>query len=136
MTTVAVLRPDGTADVDATIDGGRVLLDPAHLGDALGWELKPEGLCRGDRCVPVRDRDTVAPGDLVDAAAAADLLGCRTMFDADAGVIAVSVAGGDRALALRDRAAPDFELPHLDGATARLSDWRGRRRLLVAFASW
>ena len=131
-----ILTPAGTTEVDATVDGGRVLLTPADLPSALGWELKPEGLCQGDRCVPVRDRDALLDGDRIDAVAVAELLGSRTMLDADAEVLAVSVARTERALALRDRTAPDFELPDLDGVAARLSDWRGRRRLLVAFASW
>ena len=131
-----ILTPAGTTAVDATVDGGRVLLAPADLPSALGWELKPEGLCQGDRCVPVRDRDALLDGDRIDAVAVAELLGSRTMLDADAEVLAVSVARTERALALRDRTAPDFELPDLDGVAARLSDWRGRRRLLVAFASW
>ncbi len=134
--TVTVLTPEGAGNVDATIDAGRVLLPSDQLDAALGWELKPEGLCRGDRCIPVRDRDALIDGDRIDAVAVAALLGSRTLLDERAGVLAVSVARSDRALALRDRTAPDFELPDLDGVPARLSDWRGRRRLLVAFASW
>ena len=32
--------------------------------------------------------------------------------------------------------APDFELPDLDGRMHQLSDYRGRRVFLVAWASW
>ena len=38
--------------------------------------------------------------------------------------------------ALEGRQAPDFELPDLDGVDHRLTEWDGRRRLLVAFATW
>jgi hypothetical protein len=31
---------------------------------------------------------------------------------------------------------PDFALPDLDGNPRRLSDWRGKRVLLLHFASW
>lgn len=31
---------------------------------------------------------------------------------------------------------PDFALPDLDGKTVRLSDFRGKRVALVAWASW
>ena len=46
---------DETRVVDADVSDGRILLDVAQLPGALGWELKPEGLCRDDVCVPVRD---------------------------------------------------------------------------------
>ncbi len=31
---------------------------------------------------------------------------------------------------------PDFELPILDGEIARLSDYRGKKVVLIHFASW
>jgi hypothetical protein len=37
---------------------------------------------------------------------------------------------------LRARRAPDFRLRDLDGVEHDFSEWHGRKRLLVAFASW
>jgi hypothetical protein len=34
------------------------------------------------------------------------------------------------------QAFPDFQLPDLDGGSRRLSDLRGRKVLLLNFASW
>ena len=34
-----------------------------------GWTLKPEGLCRGEMCVPVRDRAALGDADGIDLAA-------------------------------------------------------------------
>ena len=48
--------------VTGTTDGDRFLVDPAAFHDALGWELKPEGLCRGDVCVPVADPGALTVG--------------------------------------------------------------------------
>ena len=31
---------------------------------------------------------------------------------------------------------PDFQLPTLDGGLARLSDYRGKKVVLIHFASW
>ena len=50
-----VIIADESRTVDGSAEGDRILIDPARLPDALGWELKPEGLCREDMCVPVRD---------------------------------------------------------------------------------
>ena len=58
MPTVTVIADD-LSSVDATVADGRVLLDPEQLPGALGWTLKPEGLCRDDVCVPVHDRDAL-----------------------------------------------------------------------------
>ena len=33
--------------VTGTTEGGRMLVDGDSFRSAIGWELKPEGLCRG-----------------------------------------------------------------------------------------
>ena len=53
MVQVAVIT-DEVHTVEASSDDGRLLVEPPHLAEAVGWTLKPEGLCRDDRCVPVR----------------------------------------------------------------------------------
>ena len=62
---------DGTdeIDVDLRSEGGRLWATPAQLEAALGWQLKPEGLCRGDVCLSTKahpdlvgDRDDIDEG--------------------------------------------------------------------------
>ena len=123
-------------EVDAVRLGDRLLVPADRLGPSTGWELKPEGLCRGDVCVPVRDRSTlVSDGDLVDLAAVGETLHVRYVVDAAEGVAAFDRA--DPAAPARDELeAPDFTLPDLDGTPVSLSDYDGRKKLLLAFASW
>jgi len=125
-----------TVDGEADTDRGSFLVEPADLMTALGWELKPDGLCRGDVCVPVRDMDAVRVGEKLDLTAIVDALGRPSVTDLDAGIMAVALPAELRRQALRDLDAPDFTLPGLDGDSHSLSDWAGRKRLIVAFSSW
>jgi hypothetical protein len=127
---------DEVRAVDAATTGDRVLLDPDRLPDALGWTLKPEGLCRGDHCVPVGDAGALTVDGRLDLAAVAGALSRPAVVDAEAGLAAVALPSEERHRALDGLRAPGFSLDDLDGGTHRLEEWRGRKKLLVAFASW
>ena len=122
--------------VDAAIDGERVRVAPADLEAALGWTLKPEGLCRGPVCVPTRSRPDLVTADGVDLAGVAALLDRPLALDVGERAAAVGAAAAERAGRLASLEAPDFTLPDLDGQLHSLSDHRGKKVLLVAYASW
>ena len=133
--TTTILAEDITTP--ATIwDGDRPIVDPSHLGSILGWELKPEGLCREDVCVPVPDRSSLDHPDGVDLSAVAEALGRPVLVDADARLVAIGAATAHRQQAMVDRRAPDATVFDLQGNRRRLSEWSGTRRLLVAFSTW
>ena len=131
-----ILDEGAPREVPARVDGDRVRLAPEAVRSALGWELKPEGLCRGDVCVPVRDRARLADPDGIDLAALADALGRPLALDAAAGAAALGTAAAERAAALASLDAPEFSLPDLDGKVHALSEQRGKKVLLVCWASW
>ena len=124
---VYVIAPESLAAVAVTA---------RRVARAVDQTLKPEGLCRDDVCVPVRDRNAIELDGGLDLVAVAELLGSPTMIAADEAVVAVGVPAARRQEALERRRAPDVELPDLDGVDHRLTEWDGRRRLLVAFATW
>jgi hypothetical protein len=97
---------------------------------ATGWLSKPEGLCRGERCVPFRSFDPA----VVELAAAADALGMPLVHDVRHGLWALGAEAGGRAL--QSAVAPELELPDFRGGSFRLSSLRGTKVLLVAWASW
>jgi hypothetical protein len=132
----ATLISDEVRTVEATISDGRLLVAPERLAEAIGWELKPQGLCRDDVCVPVRDPESLFVGKDLDLEAVADALGRMAVVDADGGIAAVAMDPGGRHGALDSLRAPSFVLDDLDGRPHRLEEWRGRKKLLVAFASW
>jgi len=130
---------DNVRTVEARIHGGRVLVAPESLPTAIGWALKPEGLCRDEVCVPVRDRDALVVDGLVDLAAAAEALRRPAVVDAadpERAYVAIALPAEERRRALRELEAPDITLPDLDGTPHSLSEWGGRKRLLQAFSSW
>ncbi|MGA3147071.1 MAG: TlpA disulfide reductase family protein [Acidimicrobiales bacterium] len=124
--------------VDATPDPGRetFLVDADRLPEALGWELKPSGLCREGTCVPVADVDALKVGGQLDLTAVAGALGRAMVVDVDAGLAAISLPAELRRRALVDLRAPAFELPDVEETLHRLDDWLGLKKLLVAFSSW
>lgn len=127
---------DDVRTVDAHSVGPNLTVPPSALRDAMGWDLKPEGLCRGDVCVPVRDREALFVDGGVDIAAVAAALGRPAVIDADAGIAAIAMDGEARRQALHALVAPSFTLNDLDGHPHQLEQWRGRKKLLIAFSSW
>jgi hypothetical protein len=123
-------------DVRACIDGGRVRLASDALRNALGIEIKPQGLCRGAVCVPIRDTAVLVTEDGIDLATCADLLGCPLALDVEARAGYLGVPAPDRGRDLASLDAPDFTLPDLNGHPHSLSDYRGKKVLLIAHASW
>lgn len=131
----------GQGDIEvagARAEGDRLWIPQGDLERAIGWELKPEGLCRESTCVPLprgREGDLVRGGS-VDAAAFWRHLDRPVAHSDDGSVWALGEGAADRSSALRSLEAPDFSLPDRDGRMHRLSDHRGKKVLLVSWASW
>lgn len=107
-----------------------VILDsPSVDARTLGWEARPEGLCRGERCVPIATDE-----GRVDVRAFAERLGMPLVCDAAGGLWALGPEGGGRALA--SASVPDLVLPDREGRAFDLASLRGTKVLLVAWASW
>jgi hypothetical protein len=131
------LIEDGRAHaLAAEIAGGRVRVSAASLKSALGFELKPEGLCQGEVCFPVRDRAALVAGDALDLAELARITGRPLALDVAERAGALGVALDDRVAALRGLEAPDFTLPDFSGRKHTLSAYRGKKVLLIAYSSW
>ena len=72
-----LLRVIGADEVEVAggRDGDRLLVPEDQLASATGWDLKPQGLCRADACVPVRDRAALGPDGWIDLVAFAGAIG-------------------------------------------------------------
>jgi AhpC/TSA family len=66
----------------------------------------------------------------------AEASGRPVALDADERAAYLGVSAAERAKRLSSLEAPDFTLPDLDGRPHSLSAYRGKKVLLVAYASW
>lgn len=119
-------------------DGESLWLSSAALNEAIGWELKPEGFCRDEICVPLpsgREAEFRRGGE-VDAAKLFRHAGQPIVASRDKSVWSLGTSAGIRSSALESLEAPDIALPDPDGRIHRLSDHRGRKVFLSTWASW
>jgi hypothetical protein len=110
-------------------------IDPGVFEARTGWAIKREGACRGELCVPLPAETRRADGRL-DAAALGARLGMPLVADEAHGVWALGPATEGSGHALTTAVAPELVLPDAHGNPFRLTSLRGRKVLLVAWASW
>jgi peroxiredoxin len=99
-------------------------LDDETLAQALGWTLKPEGLCRDETCVPLMGRSVT------------EALGLLVVVDVEAGVVAVAPSAETHERERATGKAPPLELTDVDGRPVSFDDLSGHKRVLVTWASW
>ena len=136
-----VIANDETSSVAARRDDTEHLwVRVGELAEATGWQLKPEGVCLGDICVPLFETEREAW--IADAedwvwfnySAFADKIGQKHVRDGD--VWSLGAVPEVRRTGLESGMAPDFEMADRNGDTVRLSDLRGRKVVLFTWASW
>jgi hypothetical protein len=113
----------------------RLEADPVEFAQRTGWEIKPEGACRAEVCVPLPPTARAANGDL-DVTVVADRLGMPLVHDGAHGVWALGPETAVSGRALPSAVAPELVLPAADGSEFRLSSLRGQKVVLTAWASW
>jgi hypothetical protein len=99
------------------IDDGQPSQAPARIEGATAW-------------VELPGRGPVELGEL------AGRLGRPVAVDVDERAVYLGVPAAERARRLASLEAPDFALPDLDGRRHTLAGQRGKKVLLVAWASW
>jgi hypothetical protein len=100
---------------------------PPDLTARTGWEVKPEGACRGDVCVPLRD-----PFSVTDMA---ERLRMPLVHEPGHRVWALGPeSAGGRALS--SAVLPEITLPDRNGRDFSLRSLRGTKVFMIAWASW
>ncbi len=112
-------------------------VNPAVLADATGWALKPEGLCRGDACIPVAlTPGLVLDNDTIDLNVFSRCTDQLMVVDEHRGLAAVGPNADVRSRTLQSLDASDLAATTIDGTSIAISQFPGRKKLVVAFSSW
>ena len=112
----------------------RLDLTTDEFEQVTGWEIKAEGACKEDVCVPLPPLDPDAEGR-IDVTVVAERLGMPIAHDESHGLWALGPRSGDRRV-LDSARMPDLVLQDFDGNAFDMASVRGRKVVLVAWASW
>jgi hypothetical protein len=137
--TTTLLTAEGASEfqMESGRPPGELWVSREALRSATGWDLRAEGLCRGEICVPLRPSpEPFLDGDSVHASALWRELDRPVLHDRDCTTWMLGEAAADRQRELETLIAPDFTLPDIDGREHSLSDFRGHKVLLATWASW
>ena len=134
---LTVLADGEAMALPARQEGIALWMAPDDFTRVTGWQVKEQTLCRDDRCLPLslypQLQDTAGH---IDLAAFAALQQIPLAREDALYAVSIGTAVEDHALLAASAVAPDFTLPDRSGTLHSLSDYRGRKVLLVVWASW
>ncbi len=137
MTLGQVINQDGeTTAVEVASNFGEFAVSLADFARATGWQLKPEGLCIDEICVPIREANRLTDGPCIDLVEFARVTKQNIVFDRQRQVAALGERADSRSESMSSLLAPDFKLPDMHGRQVSFSDFNRRKRLLLAWSSW
>ena len=96
------------------------------------FEVKPQGACRADVCIPLAK--SLKSGAWFNLTGFAHKLGQTVV--AEQGIWSFGEIPVLRGSFYNSRIAPDFAVPDRQGKVAHLSDFRGKKALVITWASW
>lgn len=141
-TRATVVYDDVVTQVSAASENPAELwISTGDLTRATRFELKPQGVCRDELCFPVpkarsqefvRENSGVTSFNLL---AFAKLVNQPVAHDEALSMWYFGLRA-DQRQGLASLQAPNFTLPDMAGKTHSLADFRGKKVLLVTWASW
>ena len=132
-----VINRDGeSASLSVADDFGQFAISLDDFVKITGWQLKPEGLCIAEICVPVRDAKSLTNQTQIDLVEFARVTNQNIVVDQQRKVAALGEHADTRSEAMTTLDAPDFRLPDIHGRQVSFSDFNRRKRLLLAWSSW
>jgi hypothetical protein len=141
-TRTTIIYDDRPTEIGSANEGaGQLWVTTIDLTRATGFELKPQGVCRNELCFPlpqIRQQEFVrknAGRTWFNLVAFAQLVHQPVVHDKALFTWYFGLRS-DQRQALSSLEAPDFTLPDINGHTHSLSDFRGKKVLLLTWASW
>jgi hypothetical protein len=137
-----VVYDEVSTDINsANEDSGQLWITTTDLKQATRFEVKPQGVCRDVLCFPLpKSRKSEflrkeSGKSWFNLSAFADLVHQPVAHDAGSSAWYFGLRS-DQRQGLASLQAPDFTLPDINGKMHSLSDFRGKKVLLVTWASW
>lgn len=137
-----IVYDDKATDIAAAREEtDQLWITTADLARATRFEVKPQGVCRDELCFPLpkAKRESFlhkdSGGNWFNLTAFAQLVHQPVAHDAALSVWYFGLRA-DQRQGLSSLQAPDFALPDLSGKQHKLSDFHGKKILLVTWASW
>lgn len=138
-----VLYNDRVVEIQETLaDPNDLWVVPDDLTRINSFVLKPEGVCLDELCIPLRqDRDsemliTRSKERWFNVTELARKLQQAFAVDTEHNVWSFGEIPVTRTRFFESALAPDFSLPDRQGKMVKLSDFRGKKVLIVTWASW
>lgn len=131
--TTTVIYNDSVVKLDKIRPGDKDLwVRAADLPRINEFELKPQGACRADMCIPVAK--TLKSGPWFNLTGFSRKLG--QAYVTDSGVWSFGEIPVMRGSFYSSRIAPGFAVSDRKGKIVHLSDFRGKKVLVFTWASW
>ena len=139
---VTILYAGKTIELQQTlsVEEDGLWVTPEDLTRINGFELKPQGACFEDLCIPLKDHSPLLKQETgqqwFNLAAFADSLEQPYVNDADNNVWSFGEIPDKRQSMMNDAMAPDFEVVDREGKVIRMSDYKGKKALIITWSSW
>ena len=140
--TVALFNDTVVEIKDTLADPTDLWVSPEDLTRLTGFVLKPEGACFADICIPIKqdaDSDkfvTRLGKKWVNVSALATALRQGVAVDRESNTWSFGEIPSANSSSLAKGMAPDFAMKDREGKTVRLSDYRGKKVVILTWASW
>ncbi|MCP8617956.1 peroxiredoxin family protein [Salirhabdus salicampi] len=125
---------------DSLHHDGDLYIPINKLNEYTGLELKPEGVCTKDTCIPLNKQQEkeiiVHEKSLFNIVGFSRMMGEPVVHDLEKDVWVIGERQPDIQKSGTTLSAPDFTLPDFNGVKHTLSSYLGKKILLVSWASW
>jgi hypothetical protein len=138
-TSATVLYGDRTVKLDKTRPdphpaSNDLWVRKADLPGINEFEVKPQGACRNDVCIPIPK--AMLQGEYFNLTAFANKLGEKYVNDAGSRAWSFGEIPVLTGSYTSSRMAPDFAVADRKGKIVHLSEFKGKKALVVTWASW